>query len=133
MARRTTNLIDAHIGTRIRLARLEKSMSQEKLGECLSVTFQQVQKYEKGANRVGGSHLWAISQALDVPLPFFFEGLDDPTLDDSETAKVVSARNEFMATAEGIKLANRFQAIESEDTRQAVLNLLAALGSDTKT
>ena len=133
MVGKPPNLIDAHIGTRIRLARLEKSMSQEKLGECLGVTFQQVQKYEKGVNRVGGSILWTISQILEVPLPFFFEGLDDPALGDSKTAKVVSARNKFMATAEGIKLASRFQAIESEDARQAVLNLLATLGPDTKT
>ena len=133
MVGKPPNLIDAHIGTRIRLARLDKSMSQEKLGECLGVTFQQVQKYEKGVNRVGGSILWTISQILEVPLPFFFEGLDDPALGDSKTAKVVSARNKFMATAEGIKLASRFQAIESEDARQAVLNLLATLGPDTKT
>ena len=129
MAVKVPNPVDVHIGSRIRLARITLSMSQEKLGERLGLTFQQVQKYEKGANRVGGSRLWATSQALKVPPSFFFEGLDDPALHDSSTADALNARNLFVTTTEGSKLVNRFQAIENDATRRAVLDLLTPLGS----
>jgi len=123
------NPVDVHIGGRIRLARITLSMSQEKLGERLGLTFQQVQKYEKGANRVGGSRLWHISQILEVPPAFFFEGLDDPALDDAGTAAVVNERNAFMSTVEGQKLATRFLAIESDAVRQRMLDLMATLAT----
>jgi len=129
MTAKSPNPADIHIGGRIRLARLEIHMSQEKLGERLGLTFQQVQKYEKGANRVGGSRLWAISQVLGVPPAFFFEGLDDPALDDAGTAAVVNERNAFMATTEGQKLATRFLAIESDAVRQRMLDLMATLAT----
>ena len=135
MTAKLPNPADVHIGGRIRLTRLEISMSQTTLAEGLGLTFQQVQKYEKGANRVGGSRLWAISQVLGVPPAFFFEGLDDAALDDAGTAAVVNERNAFMSTMEGQKLASRFLAIESDATRRAVLDLLAtfSLGANVET
>ena len=129
MSLKSPNPVDVHIGGRIRLARITLSMSQEKLGERLGLTFQQVQKYEKGANRVGGSRLWHISQILEVPPAFFFEGLDDPALDDAGTAAVVNERNAFMSTVEGQKLATRFLAIESDAVRQRMLDLMATLAT----
>jgi len=129
MTAKLPNPADVHIGSRIRLARLEISMSQERLAEGLGLTFQQVQKYEKGTNRVGGSRLWAISQVLGVPPAFFFEGLDDPALDDAGTAAVVNERNAFMSTMEGQKLASRFLAIESDAVRQRMLDLMATLAT----
>src|SRR5579875_1614359 len=69
--------IDAHVGTRIRLRRTLLGMSQEKLGEALGLTFQQVQKYERGVNRVGASRLFDLSRVLDVPISFFFDDLPD--------------------------------------------------------
>jgi transcriptional regulator with XRE-family HTH domain len=70
--------IDAHVGTRIRLRRTLMGMSQERLGEALGLTFQQVQKYERGVNRVGASRLFDLSRVLDVPISFFFDDMPEP-------------------------------------------------------
>src|SRR5688572_17234641 len=74
MAKKAPNPIDKHVGSRVRMRRMMLSMSQEKLGDALGLTFQQVQKYEKGTNRIGASRLQQISQILQVPVSFFFEG-----------------------------------------------------------
>ncbi len=74
MAKKAPNPIDKHVGSRVRMRRMMLSMSQEKLGDALGLTFQQVQKYEKGTNRIGASRLQQISQILQVPISFFFEG-----------------------------------------------------------
>src|ERR1700704_1308491 len=74
MAKKAPNPIDKHVGSRVRMRRMMMSMSQEKLGDALSLTFQQVQKYEKGTNRIGASRLQQISNILQVPVSFFFEG-----------------------------------------------------------
>lgn len=73
------NPIDIHVGNRVRMYRTLKGLSQEKLGEALGLTFQQVQKYEKGLNRIGASRLWDISQVLDTPVALFYEGITDET------------------------------------------------------
>ena len=74
MVKKTPNPTDKHVGSRVRMRRMMLSMSQEKLGDALDLTFQQVQKYEKGTNRIGASRLQQISQILQVPVSFFFEG-----------------------------------------------------------
>src|ERR1700728_862056 len=74
MAKKAPNPIDKHVGSRVRMRRMLMSMSQEKLGNALGLTFQQVQKYEKGTNRIGASRLQQIAGALKVPVAFFFEG-----------------------------------------------------------
>src|SRR4026209_2288745 len=74
MAKKTPNPTDKHVGSRVRMRRMMLSMSQEKLGDALGLTFQQVQKYEKGTNRIGASRLQQISHILQVPVAFFFEG-----------------------------------------------------------
>src|SRR5512142_2927494 len=73
------NPIDVHVGARIRQRRTLLGMSQEKLGEAIGLTFQQVQKYERGANRIGASRLWDLSRVLDCPMSFFFEAMDEAT------------------------------------------------------
>ena len=101
-APRTPKTVDVHVGTRIRLQRQLLKMSQEKLGDELGVTFQQVQKYERGANRVGASRLWDLSKALNTPISFFFEGLDQ----DEQTGEVeLNPTHEFIQSPNGIKLA----------------------------
>jgi len=75
MARRDPNFIDAHVGNRMRMRRQIIGMSQEKLGELLGITFQQVQKYEKGSNRISASRLYSAAKTLGVPVQFFFEDL----------------------------------------------------------
>ena len=79
MTKKAPNLTDKHVGARVRLRRLMLGMSQEKLGDALGVTFQQLQKYEKGANRISASRLQHMSQILQVPVSFFFEGAPDVT------------------------------------------------------
>src|SRR5512141_3123336 len=73
------NPVDIHVGSRVRLRRTLLGMSQEKLGEAIGLTFQQVQKYERGANRIGASRLWDLSRVLDCPVSFFFDEMDDET------------------------------------------------------
>src|ERR1700750_1950335 len=77
-AKKAPNPIDKHVGSRVRMRRMMLSMSQEKLGDALGLTFQQVQKYEKGTNRIGASRLQQISHILQVPVSFFFEGAPSP-------------------------------------------------------
>src|SRR5262245_25665476 len=77
MAKKAPNPIDKHVGSRVRMRRMMLGMSQEKLGDALGLTFQQVQKYEKGTNRIGASRVQQISQILQVPVAFFFEGAPD--------------------------------------------------------
>src|ERR1043166_6180006 len=79
MAKKAPNPIDKHVGSRVRMRRMMLGMSQEKLGNALGLTFQQVQKYEKGANRIGASRLQQLSLILQVPVSFFFDGAPTPT------------------------------------------------------
>lgn len=122
--------VDQHIGAQIRLARMEIRMSQETLGEKLGLTFQQVQKYEKGANRVGGSRLWAISQTLGKPPAYFFEGLDNDgpvaSMNDAD-AKTIT---DFIWSTEGIKLATRFQGIADPKVRSKLVDLIGTIASE---
>ncbi|MCB1420019.1 MAG: helix-turn-helix transcriptional regulator [Notoacmeibacter sp.] len=127
------NPIDIHVGSRVRLRRNMLGMSQEKLGEALGITFQQIQKYEKGTNRVGASRLQAIASVLQVPVSFFFE--DAPGHDavaagglaeDSSTSYVV----DFLNSAEGLQLNRAFVKINDPKVRRKVIDLVKSLGDD---
>ena len=126
------NPIDIHVGSRIRLRRNMLGISQEKLGESLGITFQQIQKYEKGTNRVGASRLQAISSILGVPVSFFFDdapGSDPgPTrgMEDSSTTYVV----DFLSSAEGLQLNRAFVKISDAKVRRKVLDLVKALADE---
>lgn len=126
MAKKIPNPIDIHVGSRIRLRRTMLGMSQEKLGDSLGITFQQVQKYEKGANRVGASRLQHIAEILNVPIPFFFEGSPGSLEDDSQAA----SNSDFMNSKECVALAAAFSGIEDKRVRQSILSLVRSLSRD---
>lgn len=124
MARRDPNYIDVHVGSRIRMRRQLINMSQERLGELLGITFQQVQKYEKGANRISASRLFYAAKTLGVPVNFFFEGL--PGLEGEGGLKEGAQPDEFLAalmTAEGIQLAKAFRDAMTPQKRKLIANL----------
>src|SRR5438445_13031406 len=106
MAKKAPNPTDKHVGARVRMRRMMLSMSQEKLGDALSLTFQQVQKYEKGTNRIGASRLQQIAHSLQVPVSFFFEGAPDvvganPGMAEAPSPAYVA---DFLATSAGLAL-----------------------------
>src|SRR5881397_3008322 len=113
MAKKAPNPIDKHVGSRVRMRRMMLGMSQEKLGDALGLTFQQVQKYEKGTNRIGASRLQQISHILQVPVAFFFEGA--PSLgevDGLQEAPSPAYVSDFLATSEGLALTRAFTRIK---------------------
>ena len=114
MPRSAINPVDKHVGSRLRIRRLMLEMSQSKLADALGLTFQQVQKYEKGANRIGASRLQHISQILQVPVPFFFEGAPAaigirPSAGGSAPSPGYVA--DFLATSDGQSLVKAFMCI----------------------
>jgi transcriptional regulator with XRE-family HTH domain len=129
MVTKSTGPVDKLIGTRIRLQRTAIGMSQEKLGDVLGITFQQIQKYEKGTNRVGAARLQAIADALGVPVSFFFE--QRGTGDSSDPP---SGIQDLLTSREGIELARAFLKIENPAMRRALVDMAraAATGSQTE-
>ncbi len=128
---KTPDVIDVHVGSRIRLQRRLKGMSQTGLADGLGVTFQQVQKYEKGTNRVGSSRLQAIANILGVPISFFFE--EGPTASSDEPLSDTTASNEivtFLESAEGIALNRAFSRIHNANVRRKVLGLVRMLAKE---
>ena len=124
------NPIDIHVGSRIRLRRNMLGMSQEKLGENLGITFQQIQKYEKGTNRVGASRLQAIATILNVPLAFFFEDAAGTSggrvrAGLAEDASTMSAMD-FLTSAEGLQLNRAFVRIADPKVRRRIIDLVKA-------
>lgn len=128
---RAANAIDRKLGQRVRTRRLEIGMSQERLAELLGVTFQQVQKYEKGVNRIAASRLFDISAALDMPVSRFFEGLTGR----SSASGVAESGSEYiddaLATPEGTQLLALFASIKSVKVRRRVIELVRALVEET--
>jgi transcriptional regulator with XRE-family HTH domain len=132
------NPIDRHVGGRVRMRRVMRGMSQEKLGEALGLTFQQVQKYEKGTNRIGASRLQQISRTLDVPPAFFFEGAPSfEAIANSEPGQmgVAEASNapyvaDFLSTAEGLHLNMAFARIHDPKIRKRIVDLVSSLAGE---
>lgn len=127
------NPTDIHVGSRIRLRRNMMGMSQEKLGENLGITFQQIQKYEKGTNRVGASRLQAIASIMGVPVAFFFEdvpghdaGSNRGFAEEGSTSFAV----DFLNSAEGLQLNRAFVKITDPKVRRRIIDLLKSLSSD---
>jgi transcriptional regulator with XRE-family HTH domain len=120
------NSIDMHVGKRVRMRRLMFKMSQTKLGDALGITFQQVQKYEKGRNRIGASRLQHISQILQVPAAFFFEGAPNPPEAHSSTSATASPDTfmDLMSTSEGLALAKAFMRIANMKLRRRIVDLV---------
>ena len=116
---------DVHIGRRLREARLARGLSQGALGKKLGVTFQQVQKYESGANRIGGSRLWDISRILDVTVSYFFEGLSSANT--SKAAEQPGDEPEAPLTRRSLQLAKAIDSIRDEAIKLQVLRLVKAI------
>jgi transcriptional regulator with XRE-family HTH domain len=135
MAKGVLNLIDKHVGSRVRMRRLMLDMSQTDVADALGLTFQQVQKYEKGANRIGASRLQHISQILQVPVPFFFEGAPaasaGPVAPAPADALSPSYLADFLATSEGLALVKAFMCIEDAKTRRAIVRLVEEIVPET--
>lgn len=129
------NPVDVHVGNRVRLRRTLLGMSQEKLGEALGLTFQQVQKYERGANRIGASRLWDLSRVLDVPSSYFFEEMDDDTVRHSPMiiAQVPSEPSlpeaDPMTRRETLELVRAYYRIPDPSVRKRMFELTKSLGS----
>jgi len=127
MAKKSPNPTDRYVGSRVRMRRMMLGMSQEKLGDALSLTFQQVQKYEKGTNRVGASRLQHIAQIFQVPVSFFFEGAPavpghaPPGMAESPSPAYVS---EFLATPDGLSLTKAFMRIKDAKLRRRIVDLV---------
>lgn len=123
--------IDVYVGSRIRLRRNLLGVSQERLGEQLGITFQQVQKYEKGTNRVGASRLQAIAETLDAPVSFFFENVADDHLVESFAESSV---NPLLTASsdEGVQLIRAFTNIKDPKVRRQIIDLTKTLSSDNR-
>lgn len=119
VSKKQPNPIDKHVGSRVRTARLARGISQEKLGDGLNLTFQQVQKYEKGTNRIGSSRLVQIANVLRVHPTFFFA--DDGH---SEIA------DDFLTTHDGVRLARAFHTIKSIELKRKIVALVEHLGGE---
>jgi transcriptional regulator with XRE-family HTH domain len=121
------NPIDRHVGSRVRMRRLMLHMSQGEIAEALGLTFQQVQKYEKGSNRISASRLQHLSQLLQVPVPFFFEGAPDLV---TEVTGVSSYVNEFLTTSDGLALVKAFTRIPDLKLRRSIVLLVEQIAAE---
>ena len=132
---RRPNPIDVHVGGRVRFRRMLLGMSQEKLGEKLGLTFQQVQKYEKGINRIGASRLFDLAQVLGVPVQFFYEEAPasepPPVMPDGFSEKPAeNAIVEFLRSRDGLELNKAFVRISDAKARRAIVELVRSLAND---
>jgi transcriptional regulator with XRE-family HTH domain len=121
------NPIDQHVGLRIRLRRKELGVSQEKLADSIGLTFQQVQKYERAANRVSASKLYEMARALKTSVAYFYEGLPDMAPADGAPIDLRSTVQEFLMTPEGMELAAVFPRIRRPRIRRRILDLVRAM------
>lgn len=131
MTTKAPNPVDKYVGSRVRMRRIMLGMSQEKLGEALGLTFQQVQKYEKGTNRIGASRLQQISEILQVPVSFLFEG--GPAgphapagLSEASSPAYVA---DFLATSEGLALTRAFTRITDAKLRRSIVELVEQMAA----
>ena len=125
---RHPNPVDLHVGARIRMRRKILGVSQERLAEDLGLTFQQVQKYERGANRVSASKLYEIARSLQSPVGYFFEGLGSTGEGMAETGEPFV--HDFLMTAEGLELATLFPKITRLKVRRRILELVRSMAEE---
>jgi transcriptional regulator with XRE-family HTH domain len=126
--KKQANPIDIQVGNRVRIRRMLIGMSQERLGDLLGLTFQQVQKYEKGVNRIGAGRLFEVSRILNVPIDFFYEGVStQPGAGEPESAPPVM---EFVSSGEGLQLSLAFMKIKDAKVRKRVLDLVKSLAEE---
>ena len=129
---RSPNPIDQHVGSRIRVRRKVLGVSQEKLADQLGLTFQQVQKYERGANRVSASKLYEIARSLKTSIPYFFQDLGDPSAD-SQPGMAESATaftHDAALPADVLEMAQAYGRIRRPKVKKQLLGLVRALGDE---
>jgi len=135
MAKKAPNPVDQYVGSRVRMRRLMLGMSQERLGDALGLTFQQIQKYEKGANRIGASRLQQIAHILQVPVAFFFDGAPaapGQTHDGFSEAPSPSYVSDFLATSDGLALTKAFMGIKDAKLRRRIVDLVEQIAGEDK-
>lgn len=126
--------VDVHVGSRVRMRRTLLGFSQEKLGDALALTFQQVQKYERGANRIGSSRLYEISRILDVPVSFFFDEMSSEisaagTVSSAEIG--VTAQQDPLAKRETLELVRAYYRITEPRVRKRIFELMKSIAADS--
>ena len=129
--KKSPNPTDKHVGSRVRMRRMMLGMSQEKLGDALGLTFQQVQKYEKGTNRIGASRLQHIARILQVSVSFFFEGAPEipgQTTGMNETPSPAYVAD-FLATSDGLALTRAFTRIKNSKLRRRIVDLVEQIAA----
>ena len=131
-AKKAPNPIDEHVGRRVRMRRRMLAMSQGKLGDALGLTFQQVQKYEKGTNRIGASRLQQISHILQVPVAFFFEGAPNASAPHGSHGSALSIAqiDNFVSDSNGLRLIGAFMRIENAHLRSKIGMLVQEIAGD---
>ena len=133
MTAKMPNPIDVHVGSRLRMRRMLVGMSQEKLGEHLDLTFQQVQKYEKGSNRISASRLFDMARILDVPVQFFFDDMPGKPVGASAAGFAEShdsfQMTDFLSSSDGAQLIRAFAEIKSSDVRRKLIDLVKSISS----
>jgi transcriptional regulator with XRE-family HTH domain len=122
---RSVTAMDRHIGHRLRTCRMMLRLNQSELGEAIGVTFQQLQKYEKGSNRVSASTLQKLAATMEVPITYFFEGVSS---EKTQSDNFNKEWTEFLATSDGLALIRAFKRIDSKDLRRAVVHLVEQMG-----
>ena len=126
--KKQANPIDTQVGNRVRIRRMLIGMSQEKLGDLLGLTFQQVQKYEKGVNRIGAGRLYEIARILGVPIDFFYEGV--PGAEGGFAESGAAPVMEFVSSGEGLQLSLAFMKIKDPKVRKRILDLVKSLAEE---
>jgi transcriptional regulator with XRE-family HTH domain len=130
--KKAPNPIDKHVGSRVRMRRKMLAMSQTKLGDALGLTFQQVQKYERGANRMGASRLQQISHILQVPVEFFFEDAPNASAphDSNRTTLPMAQIDAFVSDSNGLRLIGAFMRIDNAALRRRIVMLVQEIAGD---
>ena len=118
--------VDAHVGKRVRHRRWMMGMTQQQLGDLVGIKFQQIQKYETGMNRISASRLWDIAKSLEVPISYFFEGLDADSIEEAGMDADSSARGDLLADKEALELVRSYYAIP-ENQRRRLFDLARVL------
>jgi len=127
--KKQANPIDGQVGNRVRLRRMLIGMSQERLGELLGLTFQQVQKYEKGVNRIGAGRLFEVARILGVPIDYFYEGASTQIAGPSENEASPPVM-EFVSSGDGLQLSLAFMKIKDPKLRKRILDLVKQMAED---
>src|SRR5262245_10451136 len=130
--KKAPNPTDQYVGSRVRMRRKMLGMSQAKLGAALGLTFQQVQKYERGANRIGASRLQQMSHVLQVPLEFFFEGAPNASAPHGSNGSTLSMAeiNDFISDPDGLRLIGAFMRIDNAAVRRRIVKLMQEIAGD---